>query len=279
MNGARTISAPGGTHAGRVNDVISLGARYVDYGLTGGLFLFVGMAVFGWVNVDTAVSILKCLQKLASTSNSEGFGALFTGIFTSFFVVCIFATGLLLDLVGSLLIYWELDLFRKQLERNKGWVGPLLEKYSEFLHEDVKRFLTVPPTYIERMRASLSPRQSWLMLTSVGSFRRIENILLSHLLITVDRARIEFVMDQLRTCRIARAVSSGICLLVVLGVYAKIFIDIPGGNQQLLFALFVYGVLLISGVTLSGFIVRSSYSKYCSSLFASLFVVLKTSPT
>jgi hypothetical protein len=86
--------------------MISLGARYIDYGLTGGFFLFVALAVFGWHHPEAVSAIL---EKLPDLQKNLPVGET---VLASFFVVCVFATGLLLDLVGSLALVWELSIFR-----------------------------------------------------------------------------------------------------------------------------------------------------------------------
>ena len=117
-------------------------------------------------------------------------------VLASFFVVCVFATGLLLDLVGSLALAWELSIFRKYLNRNKEWIGQLVAKYAEFLGEDFNLISTKPRFWDLRIR------QQPLML--LAPFNRIESILISHLVLTGDPTRLESVMEQMRTYRIAR---------------------------------------------------------------------------
>jgi hypothetical protein len=245
--------------------VISLGARYVDYGLTGGFFLFVGMAVFGWFDTAAALAMLDNFQKVLPAGEVKVLETLLNGIFVSLFVVCVFATGLLLDLLGSILVLFEADVFLKHLKRNKAWIGQLVARYEEFLGEDLNQFLTFP-TFWKR---TLDPRVGLRPLMLIAPFGRIESILLSHLLLTADRTKLEMVMDQDRTCRIARAVSSG---LYILGIFSFIM-GITGGRS-----FFAMEVILLISMLLSTFIVRRAYSKFCSSLFSLLFVLLRTSP-
>jgi hypothetical protein len=233
--------------------MISLGARYVDYGLTGGFFLFVALAVFGWHHPEAVSAILDKLpelQKKLPVSET---------VLASFFVVCVFATGLLLDLVGSLAFVWELGIFRKYLNRNKEWIGQIVAKYEEFLGEDINLIST---TNFWDLRIRRQP----VML--VAPFNRIESILISHLVLTADPTRLELVMDQMRTYRIARAVSSGLFVLSV----AFYFIPLIEGRDTAWSVLAIY----IVGFSLSIFMVRRAYSKLCSSLFSLLFVLQKT---
>jgi hypothetical protein len=243
--------------------VISLGARYLDYGLTGGFFLFVGIAVFGWFHPAATLAMLDDFQKVLPAGEAKALETLLNGIFASLFVVCVFATGLLLDLVGAILVVWEADVFLKHLKRNKVWIGQLVAKYEEFLGEDMNQFLTLPNGW-KRM----DPRLGLRPLMLIAPFCRIESILLSHLLLTADRTKLEMVMDQVRTCRIARAVSSGLYVFSIV----FFFMAISGGHivDWRIFAIFLVGLLL------SVFIVRRAYSKFCSSLFSLLFVLLRT---
>ena len=154
--------------------MISLGARYIDYGLTGGFFLFVAMAVFGWYHPAAVPAMLVNFQKNLPAGETKALETLLNGIFASLFVVCVFATGLLLDLVGSLLIVWELDVFQKHLKRNKAWIEQLLAKYEEFLGEDMNQVLKLPNFWKQ-----LDPRLGLRPLMLIAPFGRIESILLS----------------------------------------------------------------------------------------------------
>jgi hypothetical protein len=246
--------------------VISLGARYLDYGLTGGFFLFVGIAVFGWLYPAAALAMVDAFWKILPAGEAKALETTLNGIFASLVVVCVFATGLLLDLVGSLLVFFEADVFVKHLKRNKAWIGPLVAKYEEFLGEDMNQFLTFPNVW-KRM----DPRLGLQPFRLIAPFGRIESILLSHLLLTADRTKLDMVMDQARTCRIARAVSSG--LYVLAGVF--LYTAPIGGHRP--FELSIIAIVFV-GPLLSTFIVRRAYSKFCSSLFSHLFVLSKTSP-
>jgi hypothetical protein len=221
--------------------------------------------VFGWHH-PAALAMLENFnfQKYLPPGEAKALETLLNGIFASLFVVCVFATGLLLDLVGSILVFWEADVFRKHIKRNKAWIGQLLAKYEEFLGEDMNQFLTYP-NFWKRM----DPRLGLRPLSLIAPFGRIESVLLSHLLLTADPTKIEMLMDQLRTCRIARAVSSGLFILSIVFAY-----------MPMLEGHFDWSFLppLLVGLLLSVFIVRRAYSKFCSSLFSLLFVLARTSP-
>ena len=247
--------------------MISLGVRYIDYGLTGGLFLFVGMAVFGWYHPAAVQAMLGNFQDFRNQLNPAQAGALDTllnGIFAPLFVVGVFATGLLLDLFGSLLVLFDARIFLRHLKRNKVWIGQLVAKYEEFLGEDMDQFLTLPNTW--KLFSSWEDKGG-LFLTPFG---RIESILLSHLLLTADPPKLEMLMDQVRTCRIARAVASGLILLPVVLSFMQASVGQTSG--------WGYWAILLAAWVLCFFIVSTAYSKFCSSLFSLLFVLLRTSP-
>ena len=100
--------------------------------------------------------------------------------------------------------------------------------------------------------------------------RRIESVLLAHLLLAADRAKLEFVLDQLRTCRIARAVASGTYILT-LGFYFFVmrFSQTP--------RTFWFIVVLVGASIASTIIVRLAYSKLCSNPFSTLLVFTEQS--
>jgi len=70
--------------------MISLGTRYVDYGLTGGFFLFLGAALFWWLDPVRATDLSKSAYDQLANKNVE---PLITGVLTSLFVVCVFAAA------------------------------------------------------------------------------------------------------------------------------------------------------------------------------------------
>jgi hypothetical protein len=190
--------------------LLNLGTRYLDYGLTGGFFLFLGLAIFVGLDSTAAVSVLDVLQKTLRADETKGFETLLTGIFTSLFIVCVFAIGLLLDLVGSISPAWEAETFRQHLNRNKQWIRPLVGGYAEYLNDDVDRMLEAKRLFgFEQYKKMFNFKYQFRQLTNIAAVRRLEGILIAYLLITADAQRTKFVLDQFHTYRIARAVSMG----------------------------------------------------------------------
>jgi len=256
--------------------MITLGTKYLDYGLTGGVFLVLTLVLFGPPDATSLVTSLNALKAMLSANELDRFDTLIDAVIASFLVVCLFATGLILDLTGAILVAWEGNVLRVHLVRNRGWIEPMLAKYQDYLGEDIAQFLSIPIAswrFWERRFWRYSRDEGVFKgLTVIPQMRRIEGILLSHLLLNSDHDKVGFILDQLRTCRLARAVSSGTYIMtivspIVLGY--RLF-----ENEDFIHSLLVL-VLVIVGLLLSIFVVQRAYSRFCASLFSSIYVLEK----
>ena len=235
--------------------MISLGTRFADYGLTGGFFLLVSLALFGWLLPAEACSLVSSL-KIALGSNTFNaptiLSTFIAGVFAGAFIVVVFFLGLLLDLLGSRVL-WERKIFRKELRRGKQWISPVLNMYEEFLGTDFERLIEGK----ERRHV------------------RVQSIILSHILLRVEPAKLEILSDQFRRWRVARAISNGLLVLsmgvgAVLVVSPFVCFELERGRAWT--AIFVG----VGFIVLSWFLTRQTYYSYCLSLFSLLFSLSKT---
>jgi hypothetical protein len=246
-----------------------LGTRYIDYGLTGGLFILVAIFLYESLPQEIALPSLGALRESLDKA-LPGSPDFVNTLLTTLLVICVFAIGLLLDLIGSVLVAWEAAVFRRHLLRNREWILPVFDEYRLFLGDDVQEFLAVRKPSIQK---AFSLRSQPLAV--VPQFNRLQSVLLAHLLLLTDPSKVEVVLDQLHTCRVARAVSSGLYILAILfwffswgyGVYSGVkywFLD----NLPIL-------VFFVCSMVLSGFVINRAYSRYCASLFSFVFVLSK----
>jgi hypothetical protein len=122
--------------------VVSLGERFADYGLTGGFFLLIWVALFSGFWPAEASVLLSSLMTLLPPNTTDvpvGFAPLLVSVVLSGFLLIIFFIGLLLDLVGSFFIMPQIDVFRRQLIMGKPWVQPVLASYAGFIDNDFEK--------------------------------------------------------------------------------------------------------------------------------------------
>ena len=275
--------------------MISLGNRYTDYGLTGGFFLFLLGALFIWLMPIEASALLdiahvKWTEKLSLFP--KALEPIFVSICAAIFIICVFFAGLFLDLLGSILVLWEADVFRKHLVRGKTWILPILEQYEEFLGDDVNRVITefdYPFSKSEFKRVfgsfafwkarnrkafSKDQKQSLTRFRLIKPFSRIQSVLLSHIIFNSEPGKLEVLTDQLRLCRISRAISSGIFVLVIVAYILQI-ISLVNGN--VLIGNFPNILVVITiFMVLSVFFTVRAYSRFCLSLFSLVLVMSKS---
>jgi hypothetical protein len=167
--------------------MITLGSRYVDYGLVGGLFLILNGAILAILGntPDTRLSPLLA-SLIGDAEMPKVFESTFNTVMVSILVVIVFASGLLLDLLGSILAVHEMRIFVSQFRRNETWARPLLQSYAEFIKDDVERLIEAQPYsfYQEYTWTALTSSLRRLILTfkSFGRLNRIEGVLISHLI-------------------------------------------------------------------------------------------------
>jgi hypothetical protein len=104
---------------------------------------------------------------------------------------------------------------------------------------------------------------------------RVQSIILSHILLRVEPAKLEILSDQFRRWRVARAISNGL-LVLSMGVgavlVAPFFVCFELERGRALTAIIVG----VGFFVLSWFLTRQTYYSYCLSLFSLLFALSKT---
>jgi hypothetical protein len=276
--------------------LITLGTRFVDYGLTGGTIVFFSIGLIGWFNPGAGSAVfglIHAVQNSVATELPSFFESVLGPIMIAFFVVSVFLVGFILDLIGSVFVVWEMNIFRKNLESNQRWIKPVLNKYKVFLGDDMERLLTQfgDPLSKEELKESFrifvfwrgenwktfwkNMKRGFLRLRLIKPFNRLQNILFSHLLFHIEHAKLETLSDQLRICRIARAISTGLYLQASLALLAVNLKDI---TTYTLGSWVEFGLALalsIIGIGLATFMTVRAYSRFCSNLFSLVFVLSK----
>ena len=274
-------------------NVFSLGTRFAEYGVTGGLFLFAQVVLFAWLAPQWSEAAFAGfadaahmrLDSLPAELKPTG-----VSVLAALSIVSLFATGLLLELLGSVGVMWEAYIFKRHLQRGKEWLGPFFEEHRLFVADDFGRMVNEfgDPMGKEELVNTLRLFQFWKRsvwevaskdlkrgfsrIGLLASFARLQSILLSHLLVKLDRPKLETLLDEYRLCRVSRSVGTGLFLLyieafLILGL-AIINVDEAAISRMPLAAIVMLLVLLASL-----FIITRPYARFSLSLFSLVFLL------
>ena len=106
------------------------GARFAEYGITGGFFILLQLLILGWAVPGGVSSAVQLTAALMAGLDGKDLAPLFPAIQSlsvALALLSVFITGLLLDLIGSFFWMWEARLFRFHLIRNGKWIVRLIE--------------------------------------------------------------------------------------------------------------------------------------------------------
>jgi hypothetical protein len=209
--------------------MISLGAKFADYGLTGG-FAIVGQAtLLGWVAPDTARSIVIGSAQILGEYFDCLPASLVTpaaAVMTTVGLISIFFLGLVLEAIGSIAVIWEVNVFKSHLERHRSWLSDLLAEYPASAVEDFRRLVSEFGSFRGDWRESLgiltlwrrSSRQSLIeyrrrvfrRFRLLGLYSRTQALLLSYVLAADIAPPLDLIRDNVQLCRTSRAVSAAL---------------------------------------------------------------------
>src|SRR3954469_11410010 len=104
------------------------GARFAEYGITGGFFLLLHVVVLGVAFPEIAIQNAQLVGGVF-TSMVDKTPALAQPALQSLLIalalLSVFVTGLLLDLLGSVFVLAEARVFRSQIGRRTHWIENL----------------------------------------------------------------------------------------------------------------------------------------------------------
>ena len=126
--------------------MLGTGARYAEYGITGGFFLFTQILILGFAypglvahSTDTLTGLLAAIYGKVPIAAQPAIQSLLVALA----LLSVFITGLLLDLVGSVFVIWEAWIFRKQIKKNAAWIENYFTTEMRDYAEDYKAFLVL----------------------------------------------------------------------------------------------------------------------------------------
>jgi len=126
--------------------MLGTGARYAEYGITGGFFLLTQALILGFADQDLLVSGAHSFGVLLTASVDkipEQARPAIQSLLVALALLSVFIIGLVLEVIGSVFMIYEANLFRKRLEMNQ-WVAKFVDAELPDYAEDYKAVLDVP---------------------------------------------------------------------------------------------------------------------------------------
>jgi hypothetical protein len=198
--------------------MFNFGTRFGDYAVTGGFFIFAHVAFIlcGYRDVVTAniIEINRIIDLFPSKSIPLATQSALGSIAIAISFLSVFVFGMLLDIAGSIFVLHEMRIFRYQIEIHKEWVKNLIAAESrEYLVGDFDKFLSSisgesPATWLLKFDRERRMFEPIAPPSLIPTYQRLEQLLISFALESPHEAKINLLGDQLRLCRISRAVVS-----------------------------------------------------------------------
>jgi hypothetical protein len=274
------------------------GARFAEYGITGGFFILLQLLILGWAVPGGVSSAVQLTAALMAGLDGKDLAPLFPAIQSlsvALALLSVFITGLLLDLIGSFFWMWEARLFRFHLIRNGKWIVRLIEAEMPDQKREYVCFLT--------LLDGISPRQRWrsfyeslkfwsasarrrrsrislgLMRRTQQTFRRLESAFVAK--IVVAGVRTDFLSEQMSISRMSRAITIAI-YLSGLEFYSASSYRVAILRQSDYLTSFGQGVAFAGAISVFAIffpviIVRASYSRFCLILFSQVYAISRLS--
>jgi hypothetical protein len=271
--------------------VISLGVKYADYGLTGGFAICGQAALLFWIAPDKARSIIAGSATFLGDyfrQLPEGLVTPASAVITAVAVISIFFLGLILELIGSVAVIWEANVFKRHLERHRSWLSGLLANYSSSTVDDLNRVVSEfgSPLGKKDWRDTLRIFTLWKRSSrktvfgdqrAVQRFKllrpisRIQSLLLSYVLAADKAPHLELLRDNLQLCRTSRAISAVLYILSIESILWMPFnlIGRPNSGLVILVSYFLGLVMVVLAI----FLPVKAYARFCDSLFALVLVL------
>jgi hypothetical protein len=269
-------------------------SRFAEYGLTGGFFWICQLPLIWW-HLPILVSKLQTLEQLAGTSDI--LRSIIISLVSALAIVAVFVAGLLLDLLAIRFVVLEMIVFKRHLDRNRGWVIGLVRSQSEYCGADYDElqekitetsirklwggfdeFIFWKPAWWQRVQRST--RQDRLTWKLVWPYERLWSFFASYVVVLSGSSQLDLMMNQYYLWRTARAISTALLILFLEAIAIVV------GSAMLESSAFVFAIqrpsplfvsiLLVFGIlgilTLAVSIVLGTYSRLCHTLFSLVYV-------
>jgi len=259
--------------------MLGTGARYAEYGITGGFFLFTTALIFG---LAFPSALIHCADSLGSLLSAtlvklpKPAHPAIQGLLVALALLSVFIIGLVLELIGS--VFWGIEayVFLGHLVDNKKWMAKFVQaelpddgKTYTFLADDKKR----QEYYRAHWRRLLEPI-AFVMWNSPlrAPFRRLEFNLIAKVL--TSGAKTELLTEQISICRMSRGIATALYAAALL--LLTLPLDPAFARTSLGGWLFLVVIILVILLPLSAFaITRGAYSRFAFILFSLVYASWK----
>jgi hypothetical protein len=252
--------------------------RFADYGLTGGFFLICQLGLL-W-RLEYWPEILNQFQALRLPSDTSLLAPIITGFAGAFALIAVFVTGLILDLVASLLRGVEMRVFFHHLNRNSAWLTGLIDGHEVYCKADYETFqrgfqTLLSASFQRRLIYMFTPwrRESRLFyvdgILSGGwgrEYNRLLSFFTSYITVQSGSTQLTMLADQYALWRTARAIATALYLI---SMEVLLFVVGPRTREALGIWLFPTSYLCLA---IALYLVLATYSRLCFTLFSLVYV-------
>jgi hypothetical protein len=199
--------------------MLGTGARYAEYGITGGFFLFTQALILGLAYPDVLVWGADRFGALLSEENIPKLAQpAIQSLLVALALLSVFIIGLVLEIIGSVFMLYEANIFRRRLAMNP-WVAKFVEAELPDYAEDYRFFLDLADLW-SRLKEQWKPKNwfgrrgpfegggiKWQRKVQ-QRFRRLESVLIAKVL--TSGAKTEMLAEQISICRMSRAIGTAL---------------------------------------------------------------------
>jgi hypothetical protein len=251
------------------------------YAFTGGFFIFVQLLFLFYLIIDNGVAEVPPSIKSISeqfTNLAPAIQSALTSLLVAVALLSIFFFGVIVDLIGSLYVAWELRVFSSYVKRNKSWLIDYMKgPYGRYVQDDLTDILTKLPDF--DVMTSVSDLQIWRKSVWVRSYQgvkalsllpakqRAEQILTLHALAAPNPSFTSLINERLELCRFSRAIATTL-------VFASTEFGIYSVHDAMQGKIQAYSLLIIICLfftVLAIFMTIRAYSRLCLALFAMVY--------
>jgi hypothetical protein len=258
--------------------MLGTGARYAEYGITGGFFLFTQALILGLAFPDVLVSGAHSFGVLltASVGNiPEEARPAIQSLLVALALLSVFIIGLVLEIIGSVFMLYEANIFRRRLAKNQ-WVASFVKAELPDYAEDYRFFLDLADLW-SQFKEQWKPK-NWFrrgikwQRNVQQRFRRLESVLIAKVL--TSGAKTEMLAEQISICRMSRAIGTALYLvsfefMMGAGVFGEI---LSVHHEQFQPILWIIGLLILVFATL---ITLGAYSRFANMLLSLVYASWK----
>jgi hypothetical protein len=232
---------------------MNISPRFTEFGMTGAFFLISQLAVLVFLSPSADSTsfnhhwsaVLDAFQGSLPKVLQESSDSLVTVIG----VICIFITGLILDLIGSYFAFLEIIIFSRHIQRNRVWFDVLAAQFPERIQNE---YLDFRDRFGEGFVVTLP--KLWERIWLSPAYKNLQSFLFSY--VQVFSSVSQMLDDNMHLWRTSRAISTTLLILAV-----EVFLFTTSSDRiQLLYFLLFFGV--------SALITLRSYSRLCFTLFS-----------